>query len=169
MQLARNLFPETLTPREDARAASCKEAKVAREIEAKYSKDRILELYLNQIYLGNGAFGVETAAQQYFGKSARDLNLAEAATLAALPKGPERYNPRRYPERAVHAPQHRASSSCAAAESSATPSAVARARLPAAALAKRPAAAAGEIAPYFVEWVRQQLDAQFGRRSTSRA
>ena len=100
MQLARNLFPETLT-REKTLVRKLKEAKVAREIEASYSKDRILELYLNQIYLGNGAFGVETASQQYFGKSARDLNLAEAATLAALPKGPERYNPRRYPERAV--------------------------------------------------------------------
>ena len=47
--------------------------------------------------LGNGAYGVETAAQRYFGKSARDLNVAEAATLAALPKAPERYNPRRFP------------------------------------------------------------------------
>ncbi len=78
-----------------------KEAKVAREIEDKYSKDKILELYLNQINLGNGAYGVETASQRYFGKSVRDLNIAEAATLAALPKAPERYNPRRYPDRAI--------------------------------------------------------------------
>jgi penicillin-binding protein 1A len=100
MQLARNVFPERIS-REKTLIRKIKEAKVAREIEAKYSKDKILELYLNQIYLGNGAYGVETAAQRYFGKSVRDLNLAEAATLAALPKAPERYNPRRYPDRAI--------------------------------------------------------------------
>ena len=53
----------------------------------KYSKDKILELYLNQIDLGNRAYGVEAASQRYFGKSVRDLNVAEAATLAAIPEG----------------------------------------------------------------------------------
>jgi penicillin-binding protein 1A len=100
MQLARNIFPERLS-REKSLVRKLKEAKVARAIEAKYSKDKILELYLNQISLGNGSFGVETAAQRYFGKSARDLNLAESAMLAGLPKAPERYNPRRWPERAI--------------------------------------------------------------------
>src|SRR5512132_1928462 len=100
MQLARNIFPERLS-REKSLVRKLKEAKVARAIEARYSKDKILELYLNQIALGNGAYGVETASQRYFGKSVRDLNLAEAATLAALPKAPERYNPRRFPDRAV--------------------------------------------------------------------
>ena len=101
MQLARNLFPERLNAREKTLGRKLREAKVARAIEAKYTKDRILELYLNQIYLGNGAFGVETASERYFGKPVRELNLSEAAMLAALPKGPERYNPRRFPERAV--------------------------------------------------------------------
>jgi len=100
MQLARNIFPERLT-RDKSPVRKLKEIKVARAIESKYSKDRILELYLNQIALGNGAFGIETAAQRYFGKSARELNLAEAATLAGLPKAPERYNPRRSPDRAI--------------------------------------------------------------------
>src|SRR5436309_3505028 len=100
MQLARNIFPDRIS-REKSPIRKLKEAKVARAIEAKYSKDRILELYLNQIYLGNGAYGVESAAERYFGKSVKDLNLAEAATLAGLPKGPERYNPRRFPDRAV--------------------------------------------------------------------
>ena len=86
MQLARNLFPERLNAREKTVGRKLREAKVARMIESKYSKDRILELYLNQIYLGNGAYGIETASQRYFGKSVTDLNLAEAATLAALPK-----------------------------------------------------------------------------------
>src|SRR3982751_2973738 len=100
MQLARNIFPERLS-REKSLVRKLKEIKVARAIEAKYSKDKILELYLNQIPLGNGSFGVETAAQRYFGKSARDVNLAEASLLAGLPKAPERYNPRRFPDRAL--------------------------------------------------------------------
>ena len=66
-----------------------------------FPKDKILELYLNQINLGNGAFGVEAAAQRYFGKSARDLNVAEAATLAGIPRSPTRYNPRRNPDLSV--------------------------------------------------------------------
>src|SRR4051794_5278480 len=78
MQLARNIFPERLS-REKSVLRKLKEIKVARAIEARFSKEKILELYLNQIPLGNGAFGVETAAQRYFGKSARDLNLAEMA------------------------------------------------------------------------------------------
>ena len=61
---------------------------MAREIEAKYPKDKILELYLNQIDLGNRAYGVEAASQRYFGKSVRDLNVAEAATLARSPRRP---------------------------------------------------------------------------------
>ncbi|HET9796665.1 MAG TPA: transglycosylase domain-containing protein, partial [Gemmatimonadaceae bacterium] len=100
MQLARNIFPERLT-RDKSLVRKLKEIKVARAIERKYSKNRILELYLNQIALGNGAYGIETAAQRYFGKSAKDLNVAEAAMLAGLPKAPERYNPRRAPERAI--------------------------------------------------------------------
>jgi penicillin-binding protein 1A len=100
MQLARNVFTSDIS-REKSLVRKLREAKVAREIERRYPKDKILELYLNQIYLGAGAYGVETAAQRYFGKSVRDVNLAEAATLAALPKGPERYNPRRFPDRAV--------------------------------------------------------------------
>src|SRR5215211_8011554 len=72
MQLAQNIFPERLT-RDKSPVRKLKEIKVARAIERKYSKGRILELYLNQIALGNGAYGIETAAQRYFGKSARDL------------------------------------------------------------------------------------------------
>src|SRR5204862_106425 len=64
------------------------------------SKDRILELYLNEIYLGSGAYGVEAAALYYFNKSLDDLSLAEAAYLAGLPKAPNNYNPLRYPVQA---------------------------------------------------------------------
>ncbi|HLA90228.1 MAG TPA: PBP1A family penicillin-binding protein [Gemmatimonadaceae bacterium] len=161
MQLARNLFPERINVREKTLGRKLREAKVARMIEARYSKDRILELYLNQIYLGNGAYGVETASQRYFGKTVRELNLAEAATLAALPKAPERYNPRRYPERAVQRRNTvlelmRRAGAVRDADASlarAYPLRVARRR-----------GGTGEIAPYFVEYVRRLLDERFGRQ-----
>ena len=92
MQLARNIFPTKLT-REKSPLRKLKEIRVARQIEKRYSKGKILELYLNQINLGAGAHGVETASQRYFGKPVRYLNLAEAATLAAIPKAPTRGNP----------------------------------------------------------------------------
>src|SRR5207302_9217090 len=68
------------------------------EIESKLSKDRILELYLNQIYLGNGLYGVEAASRGYFGRPVGELTTAQAALLAALPKAPSTYDPRRFPE-----------------------------------------------------------------------
>src|SRR5688572_19436926 len=157
MQLARNIFPEQIT-REKSPVRKLKEAKVARQIEAKYDKKRILELYFNQIDLGHGAYGVETASQRYFGKSVRDLNLAEAATLAALPKAPSRYNPVRYPERAIQRRNTvlglmRDAGKISEADAS-------QARAYPLRLANK--TEAGDTAPYFVEWVRQQLDAQFG-------
>ena len=159
MQLARNIFPERLS-REKSVLRKLKEIKVARAIEARYSKEKILELYLNQIPLGNGAFGVETAAQRYFGKSARDLNLAEMATLAGLPKAPERYNPRRSPERAIQRRntvlevmrEQGVISDADASLAKAYPLQLAR------------KSEAGDVAPYFVEWIRQQLEQQFGQR-----
>src|SRR5688500_12391139 len=157
MQLARNIFPQQIT-REKSPVRKLKEAKVARAIEAKYDKKRILELYFNQIDLGHGAYGVETASQRYFGKSVRDLNLAEAATLAALPKAPSRYNPVRYPERAIQRRNTVLGLMRDAGKISEADASQARA------YPLRPAnkTEAGDTAPYFVEWVRQQLDAQFG-------
>ncbi len=77
-----------------------KEAMLAYRIEKKFSKDEILYLYLNQIYLGHGAYGVEAASENYFGKHAKDLTLAECSMLAGLPQAPSRYSPFRYPDRA---------------------------------------------------------------------
>ncbi len=77
-----------------------KEALIAIKMERALSKDRILELYLNEIYLGNGTYGVAAAALNYFNKSLDGLTDAEAAFLAALPKAPNNYNPVRYPEAA---------------------------------------------------------------------
>jgi penicillin-binding protein 1A len=90
-QLAKNLFltQERTLPRK------IQEAILALWLERKYSKDQILELYLNRVYFGSGAFGVEAAAQKYFGKDARQVTLSEAAVLAGLMKSPTRLAPNR--------------------------------------------------------------------------
>ena len=77
-----------------------KEAILAYRIEKAFQKEDILFLYLNQIYLGHGAYGVEAASENYFGKPAKDMNLAECAILAGLPQAPSRYSPFKYPDRA---------------------------------------------------------------------
>jgi penicillin-binding protein 1A len=99
MQVARNGFTTILPPRRTLRRKLI-EIRLARLIEQNLTKDQILELYLNVIYLGNGTYGVEAASHDLFGKSVSDLTLAEGAMLAALPKGPSSYTPRRDPERA---------------------------------------------------------------------
>lgn len=100
MQLARNVWPERLPGQQRTLTRKILEVRVAREIERHFSKDEILELYLNNIYFGDGSYGIEAAARNYFRKGAEDLTLAEAALLAAMPKSPTAYNPRRFPERA---------------------------------------------------------------------
>ena len=75
-----------------------KEAILAFRIERAYTKERILELYLNQIYLGQGTYGIAAASLEYFDKSIKELNYSEAALLAALPKAPSKYNQYRFPE-----------------------------------------------------------------------
>src|SRR5881398_3038852 len=78
-----------------------KEALLAMRIERAYSKDKILELYVNEIYLGLGAYGIAAASLLYFDKSVHELTIAEAAYLAGLPKGPNNYNPFRQRDRAI--------------------------------------------------------------------
>ena len=89
MQVAKNFF---LT-NERSFSRKINEILLALQIERELSKNEILELYLNKIYLGNRAYGVEAAAQVYYGKSIRDLSLAQLAMIAGLPKDPSRYNP----------------------------------------------------------------------------
>lgn len=74
---------------------------LAFKIEELYSKEKILELYLNEIYLGGGSYGVESAAQYYFNKSLAQLTLGEVAYLSILPKAPNYYNYFRYKDRAI--------------------------------------------------------------------
>lgn len=100
VQLVKNVLipPEERTQRTLAR--KIKEAILALEITRRYDKDRILEWYLNNAFYGNLAYGVEAAAQAYFGKHVQDLTLAESAMLAALPQAPGSNSPLDYPERA---------------------------------------------------------------------
>jgi 1A family penicillin-binding protein len=93
-QLAKVLF---LTP-DRSFSRKVKEALLALELEKRYSKDRLLELYLNQVYMGHGAYGVEAAARTYFGKSVQDLSLPESSMLAGLPRSPGNYSPFERPE-----------------------------------------------------------------------
>jgi penicillin-binding protein 1A len=93
-QLAKNLF---LT-QERTMARKLQEVELALWLERKHSKNEILELYLNRVYFGSGAYGVEAASQRYFGKSAKNVTVAEAAMLAGLVKSPSRLAPNRNPE-----------------------------------------------------------------------
>src|SRR3989442_488667 len=161
MQLARNIFPEEIS-REKKITRKIKEARVAIEIENNFAKDTILQLYLNQIDLGSGAHGVAAAAQIYFGKSARQLNVAEAAMLAALPKAPAFYNPRAHPDRAVR--RRNVVLSLMRDQDYITPE---EAELwkayPLVLTSNR--TNYGDVAPYFVEWLRStQLEPRFGRQ-----
>ena len=103
-QLAKVLF---LTP-DKSLERKLKEAVLALELERRYSKDRIIEMYLNQIYFGHGAFGVEAAARTFFGKSVTELSLPESTLLAGLPKAPSTYSPFEHPEAREAPARHRA-------------------------------------------------------------
>ncbi len=136
-----------------------REAILAIRIEQSLSKERILELYLNEIYLGLQAYGVVAAAQSYFNKSLDELNLPEAAFIAALPKAPNNYNPFRFPEAGKarrdwvieRMAEDRVISAAQAAEARAQPLVAAPFR--------RPETLAAE---YFAEDVRRQLVDRFG-------
>ena len=88
-QLAKTLF---LTPRKTI-VRKIKEALLAFQLERRYTKDEIMELYLNQVYFGSGAYGVESAAKIFFGKSVAELSLSECALVAGMPKSPSRFSP----------------------------------------------------------------------------
>jgi len=97
-QLAKTLF---LNPRKTL-MRKLREALLAFQLERRYTKDEILEFYLNQVYFGSGAYGVETAARLFFGKAVQNLTLAESALIAGMPKAPSRYSPLLNPTLALH-------------------------------------------------------------------
>ncbi len=153
-QLARNLFlthEKTLTRK-------LKEIVLAIRIEQTYTKDEILEMYFNQIYFGEGAYGVDAAAKVYFGKRVQELNLQECALLAGLPRTPRDYSPRRDPDGALRRRNLVLSQMLAAKfinraayeQASEAPLGVTKTRYNA------------QEAPYFIEMVRQYVDEHYG-------
>ena len=153
-QLAKNLF---LT-QERTLQRKLQEAELAIWLERKYSKAEILELYLNRVYFGSGAYGVEAASQRYFGKSARTVSLTEAAMLAGLVKSPSRLAPNRNPEGA----EKRAQTVLAAmAESKFITEAQAQASIAHPAISVKPAGA-GTI-NYVADWIGEVLDDLVGQ------
>jgi penicillin-binding protein 1A len=163
MQLARNVFPEQLTRSKTLRR-KLGEVVFARKVEKAFRKDEILEMYLNQIYLGNGLYGVEAAAQGYFGKPVSRLTNAEAATIAALPKAPSHYDPRRAPE-LVRARRDLVLSLMAHAGVIDEAEAASATAEP---LALAPSREASGAAPYFVAAVRRELIQRLGADAETR-
>ena len=101
-QLTKTMF----LSREKSLPRKIKEAILALRLEFVFSKDEILEMYLNQIYYGHGTYGVEAAARNYFAKSVKDLTIAECAMIASLPKAPNNYSPYRNPKKALKRRNH---------------------------------------------------------------
>ena len=151
-QLARNLF---LTS-EKTFTRKVREILLALQIERNYSKKEILEMYMNQMYLGEGAYGMESAARSYFGKHVEDLNLPECAALAALLKAPNDYDAFKHPVEALGR-RNRVLAAMAdhgfitqqeATDARNTPIELKKIEV--------------QNAPYFVEYVRQQLESRYG-------
>ncbi|HEU4365673.1 MAG TPA: transglycosylase domain-containing protein, partial [Candidatus Krumholzibacteria bacterium] len=154
-QLGRNLFDMF----EDTLTRKIKEALLATRIERAYSKDEILEMYLNQIYFGGGAHGVEAAAQTFFGKRAKDLTIGEATMIAGLPKNPRDYSPINHLERAM---QRRDLVLTAMVETGKLERAEADS-ISAEPVTVRPGTPGqSEFAAYFLEEVRQYLEERYG-------
>ncbi len=135
-----------------------KEMLLAMRLERQFTKDEILYLYLNNIYLGSGAYGVAAAAQEYFGKNVEDLTLSEAALLAGLPQAPSRYSPFRHWPRAK-ARQRYVLDRMAEVQFVTRAQATAAAREP---LALAPRKGSFIAAPYYVEHVRRLLEEKYG-------
>jgi len=159
-QLSRNLF---LTP-EVSWLRKLKEAILAVQIERLYSKDEILELYLNQVYFGNGVYGVEAASELYFGKSVEVLALPEACMLVAIAKKPSRYSP--YENVEGLARRMALVLNAMVENGKITPQQAEEARNTVVTL--RPRGLRPNEAPYFVEEVRKEVEARFGSQSLYR-
>ena len=151
-QLSRSLFLNN----EKKFSRKIKEILLAIKLERNISKDEILELYLNQVYFGRGAYGIEAAAQTYFGKSVADLDLQESATLAGLPQAPSAYSPIRYPGRALKRRNHVLKRMMAEERISASQYEIAE-QLP----LRLHTQNEKRLGSYFIEYVRQQLEDRY--------
>jgi penicillin-binding protein 1A len=164
MQLARNVFPDRLPARERTLVRKLLEIRVAAEIEDRFDKDEVLELYLSHIYFGNGARGIDAAARHYFDVPAERLTVPQAALLAALAKSPARYDPRRHPDRARERRDLVIGLMSAQGRLEVGEAVAARATALAVVRRRGPAGVDPGLAPYFVEEVRRQLEEQLGER-----
>ena len=153
-QLAKTLF----LSHERTIGRKVKELQLASDLEQSYTKDQILEMYLNSIYFGHGAYGAEAASRTYFSKSVTDLTLPEAALLAGLPRAPGRYSPLIDAKRAKARRQYVLDRMVATGVLK--PVQARRANL--ASLSVNPMFRSKGIAPWFVDYVRQQLDVRLG-------
>jgi penicillin-binding protein 1A len=154
MQLARNLFLSN----QKTYGRKLQEVVLSMQIERRFTKDQIFELYANQIYLGHGTYGFEAASEYYFTKHVKDLTLPEAALLAALPKGAEYYSPLKSPERALKRRNLVLSEMYADRKITREQELAAQA----APLGLHIEPPANSVAPYFVEEVRRQLEKEYG-------
>src|SRR6266508_3621984 len=154
MQLSRLLF---LTP-EKTPERKIKEVILAFQIEKNFTKEEIFTLYCNQVYFGNGNYGVEAESQFLFGRSIKDLTLAEAALLAGLPQNPTRLSPVDYPERALQRRNHVLDRMAQEKYVTAQEAAAAR-QLPLGLHVRREPPS---IAPHFLEEVRKYLEKEYG-------
>ena len=153
-----------LTPERSWRR-KIREAILANRLERSLSKDEILYLYLNQIYFGHGAYGVQMAAQSYFGHDVSEVDLAEAALLAGLPQAPSRYSPARHPERARE--RQRYVLARMVEEGMITPKEMEDALALEKHLAVLPLVNRNlETAPYFIDYVREYLKDRYGEDLT---
>src|SRR5438105_7811688 len=154
MQLARNLF---LSP-DRSFHRKIQEALLAIQIERRFTKEQILTLYGNQIYLGHGVYGFEAASEFYFNKPARKLSLPEAALIAGLPKSPALYSPINHPDRAQHRRNLVINNMLEDGKITAHEADTARN----AALILTIAPDPNSVAPYFVEEIRRYLENKYG-------
>ena len=161
-QLSTNLF---LNKKEQTFPRKIKEVLLAFKIERTYSKNEILEMYLNQIYFGEGTYGIEAASRKYFGKPVRDIGLNQIALLAGLPKNPGGYNPFSNPERAAR----RVSLVLNAMEEYRVITKAQRDSLRERSLdLVQKVSESQDFAGYFCEYIRQVLEAKYSSRSIYR-
>src|SRR5213594_180443 len=153
-QLSKNLF---LTPERTFRR-KIQEAMLAIQIERYYTKQQILTMYCNLVYMGSGQYGFAAAAEYYFGKELKDLNIEEAAMLAAIPRSPPNYSPITHPDRALMRRNYAIDRMVAEKKITVAQGEEAKSHPIQLAPKKRP----DELAPYFVEELRRYLEKTYG-------
>jgi penicillin-binding protein 1A len=157
--ITQQYIKNTFVGKEKTLERKIREAVLAYKLERQYPKNKILESYLNTVYFGHGAYGIEAAAEKFFGKKAQDLSLAEGAMLAGLPKSPLRFSPYYYPKTAKKRQERVLRKMVELGYISASEARVAAAQP----LNLQPLKSEEQLtAPYFVEYVKQQLIREYG-------